>query len=78
MLAPVKTRLLQLASPNAEPFPVELRKCAAKELAETLQAWEQIQGLSKTQVGATLQNYEKLASLAARKLCQAQIILSGV
>ncbi len=72
----VETRLLAMTSSNAEPFPVELRKCAVEELAGTLREWEQIQELSKTQVVATLQNFEKLASLAARKLRQAQIILT--
>ena len=67
----VEKRLLE-----TEPFPVELRKCSAMELAETLREWEQIQGLSKTQVVATLKNFEKLAALAARKLHKADIFLT--
>lgn len=68
-------RLLELAGSDAAPFPVELRKCSAEELAETLREWEQIRGLSDAQAVATLQNFEKLASRAARKLRQAQVIL---
>ena len=67
----VEKRLLE-----TEPFPVELRKCSAMELAETLREWEQIQGLSKTQVVATLKNFEKLTALAARKLYKADIFLT--
>lgn len=71
----VEQRLLKPAVADTDPFPVEIRKCAAEEVAETLLEWDQIQGLPKAQLVATLQNFEKLAECATRKLRQADILL---
>lgn len=68
-------KLMELANAKMEPFPVELRKCTPAELRQTLPDWDQIYGLPRQQLAATLQNFEKIAGLAARRLRQAEIRL---
>jgi len=69
----VEERLMELGGEGPEPFPVELRKCTAESLEQALLEWDQIRGLPHRQLVDTLQNYEKLARLAARRLRKADI-----
>jgi hypothetical protein len=69
----VEKRLLELGGEGSEPFPVELRKCTAESLGQALSEWDQIRGLPNRQLVDTIQNYMKLAGLAARRLRKADI-----
>ena len=77
-LPPALERSLEeMVEAGKEPFPVELRKCTADELRQTLRDWDQIRGLPGPQIVETVRNFEKLASLAARRLRQANIALTS-
>jgi hypothetical protein len=69
----VEKRLMELGGEGLEPFPVELRKCTTESLGQSLSEWDQIRGLPHRQLVDTLQNYMKLAGLAARRLRKADI-----
>ena len=69
----VETRLLEMPGKEPEPFPVELQKCTAESLGQTLSEWDQIHGLPHRQLVDTLQNYGKLARLTAQRLRKADV-----
>jgi hypothetical protein len=69
----VEKRLMELGGEGQEPFPVEIRKCTAESLGQAVSEWDQIRELPNRQVADTLQNYMKLAGLAARRLRTADI-----
>jgi len=73
----LEKRLLEMTAADGEPFPVEIRKCSSTELRQALREWGQIRRLPRQQLAATLQNFEKLAGLAARRLRQANIFMAS-